>query len=243
MQSPARSSPPQAGRRGKAGGPTSTRKTRFATPAHPLLNTGQGSDLASPHLGYVTREDHRDRVRRDLRPDHALRGRQADQRGEPEALEKARQVASSGPYHGAGGSVSPASEVPNPGGNHGHDRSQLVREQRMMRESCRAFVNDFVTPYIRQNCSGEWADGPDARCRARYSSRPTRSASAPGVPEEFRRCFRSSRARSADLALISEEIARGRLGSFRQAGTDLEGLVLLRNVAPRHYRNSGSRAS
>jgi hypothetical protein len=30
------------------------------------------------------------------------------------------------------------------------DRS-LSDEQRMMRETCRAFVNDFVAPFIRSN--------------------------------------------------------------------------------------------
>ena len=42
------------------------------------------------------------------------------------------------------------------------DRS-LSEEQRMMRASCRAFINDFVTPFIRQNWQKEWLMDPDAR--------------------------------------------------------------------------------
>src|SRR5207249_10790302 len=42
------------------------------------------------------------------------------------------------------------------------DRS-LSEEQRMMRASCRAFVNDFVAPFIRQNWQREWLMDPDAR--------------------------------------------------------------------------------
>ena len=33
----------------------------------------------------------------------------------------------------------------------------LSEEQRMMRDSCRAFVDDFVTPFIRKNWQQEEA--------------------------------------------------------------------------------------
>jgi hypothetical protein len=32
----------------------------------------------------------------------------------------------------------------------------LSEEQRMMRDSCRTFVDDFVIPFIRQNWQQEW---------------------------------------------------------------------------------------
>src|ERR671935_66405 len=39
----------------------------------------------------------------------------------------------------------------------------LTEEQRMMRESCRAFVDDFVTPFIRKEWQREWLMDPAAR--------------------------------------------------------------------------------
>ncbi len=39
----------------------------------------------------------------------------------------------------------------------------LSDEQKMMRETCRAFVNDFVAPYIRQNWQREWLMTPEDR--------------------------------------------------------------------------------
>src|SRR3954452_2827695 len=39
----------------------------------------------------------------------------------------------------------------------------LSDEQKMMRETCRAFVNDFVTPFLRQHWQQEWNMKPDER--------------------------------------------------------------------------------
>src|SRR5947209_6889635 len=65
------------------------------------------------------------------------------------------------------------------------DRS-LSEEQRMMRASCRAFVNDFVTPFIRQNWQREWLMDPDARLpRAILEQADRIGIRTLGVPEEF----------------------------------------------------------
>ena len=39
----------------------------------------------------------------------------------------------------------------------------LSEEQIMMRDACRAFVNDFVTPFVRKNWQREWDMNPDNR--------------------------------------------------------------------------------
>jgi hypothetical protein len=39
----------------------------------------------------------------------------------------------------------------------------LSEEQRLMRQSCRAFVDDVVAPFIRSNWQREWDMNPDAR--------------------------------------------------------------------------------
>ncbi len=42
----------------------------------------------------------------------------------------------------------------------------LSEEQNLMRASCRAFVDDAVIPFIRQNWQREWDMDPDARLPA-----------------------------------------------------------------------------
>ena len=39
----------------------------------------------------------------------------------------------------------------------------LTEEQIMMRDACRAFVNDFVTPFVRKNWQREWDMNPENR--------------------------------------------------------------------------------
>ena len=39
----------------------------------------------------------------------------------------------------------------------------LTDEQIMMRDACRAFVNDFVTPFVRKNWQREWDMTPENR--------------------------------------------------------------------------------
>ena len=42
-------------------------------------------------------------------------------------------------------------------------RSGLSEEQRLMRQSCRDFVDEVVTPFIRSNWQREWDMNPQAR--------------------------------------------------------------------------------
>jgi alkylation response protein AidB-like acyl-CoA dehydrogenase len=92
------------------------------------------------------------------------------------------------------------------------DRS-LPEEQRMMRESCRAFVNDFVTPFIRQNWQREWSMDPDERLpRAILEQADKIGIRTLGVPEEFGGVALDPAHEVQTFALISEEIARGDSG-------------------------------
>ena len=55
----------------------------------------------------------------------------------------------------------------------------LSEEQRMMRDAIRAFVDDFVTPFIRKNWQREWDMNPENRLpREILEQARTRSASA-----------------------------------------------------------------
>src|SRR3974377_1670991 len=92
------------------------------------------------------------------------------------------------------------------------DRS-LSEEQRMMRASCRAFVNDFVTPFIRQNWQKEWLMDPDARLpRAILEQADRIGIRALGIPEEFGGVALDPAREGQTFALLSAEIARLRTG-------------------------------
>src|SRR6266567_3855819 len=116
------------------------------------------------------------------------------------------------------------------------DRS-LSEEQRMMRASCRAFVNDFVTPFIRQNWQREWLMDPDARLpRAILEQADRMGIRTLGVPEEFGGVPLDPAHEVQTFALISEEIARGDSGLSDKLVQIWKVSVLLRNVAPRHLQ-------
>src|SRR5258705_7414787 len=116
------------------------------------------------------------------------------------------------------------------------DRS-LSEEQRMMRASCRAFVNDFVTPFIRQNWQREWLMDPDARLpRAILEQADRIGIRTLGVPEEFGGVPLDPAHEVQTFALISEEIARGDSGLSDKLVQIWKVSVLLRNVAPRHLQ-------
>jgi len=116
------------------------------------------------------------------------------------------------------------------------DRS-LSEEQRMMRASCRAFVNDFVTPFIRQNWQREWLMDPDARLpRAILEQADKIGIRTLGVPEEFGGVPLDPAHEVQTFALISEEIARGDSGLSDKLVQIWKVSVLLRNVAPRHLQ-------
>src|SRR5437667_30927 len=113
------------------------------------------------------------------------------------------------------------------------DRS-LSEEQRLMRASCRAFVNDFVTPFIRQNWQREWLMDPDARLpRAILEQADKIGIRTLGVPEEFGGVPLDPAHEVQTFALISEEIARGDSGLSDKLVQVWKVSVLLSTLVPR----------
>ena len=89
----------------------------------------------------------------------------------------------------------------------------LSEEQRMMRESCRAFVDDFVTPFIRRNWQREWLMDPGARLPAEILREADRiGIRTLGVPEEFGGVQLDPATEVQSFAVVAEEIARGDSG-------------------------------
>src|SRR5918912_212451 len=110
----------------------------------------------------------------------------------------------------------------------------LSEDQRMMRESCRAFVDDFVTPFIRKNWQREWLMDPDARLPREILEQADRiGIRALGVPEAFGGVQLEAATEVQSFALIAEEIARGDSGLADKLVQNWKVSVLLRNVAPR----------
>ena len=113
----------------------------------------------------------------------------------------------------------------------------LSEEQRLMRESCRAFVDDVITPFIRTNWQREWDMTPENRLpREILESAAQIGIRTLGVPEEFGGIELDPKTEIRTFALISEEIARGDSGLADKLVQNWKVSVLLRNLAPRHLQ-------
>jgi len=91
--------------------------------------------------------------------------------------------------------------------------SHLSEEQRLMRQSCRDFVDGVVKPFIRQNWQREWDMNPDARLPPEILAGAEEiGIRTLGVPEEFGGIELDPKTEVGTFALISEEVARGDSG-------------------------------
>ena len=119
---------------------------------------------------------------------------------------------------------------------HTADRG-LSEEQRMMRQTCRAFVDDFVAPFIRKNWQREWLMTPEERLPAEIMDQADRiGIRTLGIPEEFGGTAIDPKEEVQTFAIISEEIARGDSGLADKLVQIWKVSVLLRHVAPRHLQ-------
>ena len=115
--------------------------------------------------------------------------------------------------------------------------AQLSEEQRMMRQSCRDFVDDVVLPFVKQNWKQEWSMEPDGRLPASILESADRvGIRTLGVPEEFGGIELEKGTEVSTFAMISEEIARGDSGLSDKLVQNWKVSVLLRQLAPRHLQ-------
>ncbi len=113
----------------------------------------------------------------------------------------------------------------------------LSDEQKMMRESCRAFVDDFVTPFIRKEWQREWLMDPDQRLPRGILEQADRiGIRTLAVPEEFGGVQLDQASEVQTFAIIAEEIARGDSGLADKLVQNWKVAVLLRRLAPRHLQ-------
>ncbi len=115
--------------------------------------------------------------------------------------------------------------------------TRLSEEQRLMRQSCRDFVDEVVTPFIRQNWQREWDMNPDERLPPSILEGAEKiGVRTLGVPEEFGGIELEKGTEVQTFAMISEEIARGDSGLADKLVQNWKVSVLLRNLAPRHLQ-------
>src|SRR5215475_14485073 len=113
----------------------------------------------------------------------------------------------------------------------------LSEEQRLMRQSCRKFVDDVVIPFIRGNWQREWDMRPEARLPPEILEGADKiGIRTLGVPEAFGGIELDKATEVQTFAIISEEIARGDSGLADKLVQNWKVAVLLRNLAPRHLQ-------
>jgi alkylation response protein AidB-like acyl-CoA dehydrogenase len=113
----------------------------------------------------------------------------------------------------------------------------LSEEQRMMRQSCRDFVDEVVIPFIRADWKREWDMNPEARLAPEILQKADEiGIRTLGVPEEFGGLELDPAAEVQTFAMISEEIARGDSGLADKLVQNWKVSVLLRNLAPHHLQ-------
>src|SRR5262244_101316 len=119
-------------------------------------------------------------------------------------------------------------------------RSGLSEEQRLMRQSCRDFVDEVVTPFIRSNWQREWDMNPQVRLPPEILQGAEEiGIRTLGVPEEFGGLELDPKSEVRTFALISEEIARGASGLGGKVVQNWEVSVRVGNVAARHLQEKG----
>ena len=117
-----------------------------------------------------------------------------------------------------------------------YDRG-LSDEQKMMRQSCRDFVDDVVLPFIKKNWQQEWSMTPENRLPASILEGAEKvGIRTLGVPEEFGGIELEKGTEVRTFAMISEEIARGDSGLSDKLVQNWKVSVLLRQLAPRHLQ-------
>ena len=113
----------------------------------------------------------------------------------------------------------------------------LPEEQRLMRQSCRDFVDDVVIPFIRGNWQREWNMAPEERLPPEILEGAQKvGIRTLGVPEEFGGVELEKGTEVATFAIIAEEIARGDSGLADKLVQNWKVSVLLRQLAPRHLQ-------
>ncbi len=109
----------------------------------------------------------------------------------------------------------------------------LTEEQRLMRQTCRSFVEAEILPFLRDEWQREWDMTPERRLPpAILEAADQIGLRTLGVPERFGGTELAPEAETRTFAVIAEEIARGDSGVADKLVQNWKVAVLLRNLAP-----------
>src|ERR1700688_44745 len=115
--------------------------------------------------------------------------------------------------------------------------ADLSEEQRLMRQSCRDFVDDVIIPFIRGSWQREWLMTPEDRLPVSILEEAEKiGIRTLGVPEEYGGVELEKGTEVKTFALVAEEIARGDSGLADKMVQNWKVSVLLRQFAPKHLQ-------
>ena len=113
----------------------------------------------------------------------------------------------------------------------------LTEEQRLMKQSCRNFIDRVVAPFLRVEWQREWNMDPAERLPDRIlKAADDISIRTLGVPEKYGGVELNPETEIRSFAIIAEEIARGDSGLADKLVQNWKVAVLLRNLAAEHLQ-------
>ena len=114
----------------------------------------------------------------------------------------------------------------------------LSMEQRMMRDTCREYVEKVIKPFIQANREHEWVFPPEDRViPAALEEADAAGIRTLGVPEEYGGVQLDPGTEAQTFALVAAEIARGDVGISDKLAQNWKISVLLRSLAPKHLQD------
>ena len=113
----------------------------------------------------------------------------------------------------------------------------LSEELRMMRSSCRTYVDKHVIPFIRANWQREWQMDPVDRLPLKILEEADKiGIRTLGIPEEFGGTETDPATEAQTFAVLCEEVARGDSGLADKLSQNWKITRMLRAFAPRHIQ-------
>jgi acyl-CoA dehydrogenase len=115
----------------------------------------------------------------------------------------------------------------------------LSEEQRLMRQTCRRYVDEVVRPFIAANREREWLFDPAGRLPAEILAEADRAGlRGLGVPDRYGGTGLDPATEAQTFSIIATEIARGDSGLADKLVQNWKISVLLRSLASRHLQDA-----
>jgi len=115
----------------------------------------------------------------------------------------------------------------------------LSQEQRLMRQTCRRYVDEVVRPFIAANREREWVFDPDQRLPPEILAEADRTGlRGLGVPDRYGGIGLAEATEAQTFSIIATELARGDSGLADKLVQNWKISVLLRSLAPPHLQDT-----